>query len=155
MKGLRRSTRLLSMELSFLFVVVLGNNTEKNMETLNPVVNNYAQWLAYAAKLGFNFYYEQLLPIFKTWDRVLSHMRPQDKIYQMGCAIFKRCIEPMIWTALASTGVDCKSQGKSEFPAILQPMFTQFKGYLANLDAITNEIVSVINEIEGKVRYLF
>ncbi|XP_067033078.1 uncharacterized protein [Acropora muricata] len=122
------------------------------METLEPVVNNYARWLAHAAKLGFNFYYEQLLPILKTWDRVLSYMRPQNEIYQRGCAIFQRCIEPMIWTALALTGIDYKSQGESEFPAVLQPMFIQFKGYLANLEAVTNEIVGVINEVEGKLK---
>ena len=137
-----------------MFVVVSGNNTEKNMEAKEPVVKFVTQWLADVAELGFEVT-EKLPASLKTWDRFLWNMRPQDVIYQSACAIFKECIIPSIWTALVSKGIHYMSQEKSDFPAILQPKFGKFKRDLAKLEIKIKEISDVISEIEGKVRYLF
>ena len=47
------------------------------------------------------------------------------------------------------------SQGKSDFPAILQPKLRQLKGYLEYLEDKNKDIDGGIKQIEEKVRYLF
>lgn len=121
------------------------------MEANEPVVKFVTQWLADVAKLGFTVT-EELLARLKTWDRFLWNMRPQNGIYQSACTIFIEWILPSIWTTLVSKGMHFMSQGKSDFPPILQPKFRKLKGDIERLKTKINEIDGVISEIEGELK---
>ena len=87
------TTRVFSTEVSFLFVFVSGNNTEKNMEEQEKMIRDMRRWLTEADKLASEVTKLQLARL-KTLERVLGHIRLQNETdshnetYQRVCIIF-------------------------------------------------------------------
>ena len=153
------TTRVFSTEVSFLFVFVSGNNTEKNMEEQEKMIRDMRRWLTEADKLASEVTKRQLARL-DTSERVLRHIRPQNKTdthnetYQGICGIFLGNIVLSTRAALISKETDNMSQEKSD-PSEILPIVGEIKDYLKDLDSKNNEIDRVMNQIEEMVSYLF
>ena len=146
--------------MSFLFVVVSGNNTEKNMEAHEQMIKDMRRWLVEADKLASEVTRQQLARL-ETSERVLQHIRLQnetdthDETYERVFIILLDYIFLSTSTAQMSKATDDMSKEKSDLPKILQAKHKQIKGYLRKLEGKIGEIELVINEIDGKVSYFF
>lgn len=151
--------RVFSTEVSFLFVVVSGNNTEKNMEALEQMIRDIRRWLKKVGNRASEVSQRQLARL-DTSERVLRHIRPQNKTdthnetYQGICGIFLGNIVRSTRAALISKDADNMSQQKSA-PSEILPIIGEIKGYLKELESKNNEIDRVMNQIEEMVSYLF
>ena len=139
--------------MSFLFVVVSGNNTEKNMEAYEQMIKDTRRWLSKVEKLDPKVTTNQLARL-EISERVLGHIRLQsetgthNEIYQRVCVIFIQNIVIITHAALISNV-------RADIPKTLQPMVKEIKGHLEKLEGKNNEIDLVMKEIEKKVSYLF
>ena len=146
--------------MSFLFVVVSGNNTEKNMEAYEQIIEDMRRWLLEADNLDPEVKRQQLARS-ETSERVLRHVRLQNETdthnetYLRVCITFQDNIILTTRTALMSKEIDNMRQGKSDFPETLQPKHEEIKGYLRKLEGKIGKINPVLNEIEEKVSYFF
>ena len=153
------ATRLFSIEVSFLFVVVSGNNNEKNMEAYEQIIRDTRRLLRQANKPVSDVIQQQLARL-ETSERVLRHIRLQNETYthietyQRVCIIFIDNIVLSTRAALISKVTHNMSQGKSDLSKIL-PQFGEVKGYLEELESKNKEIDPVMNQIEEMVSYLF
>ena len=148
------------MKVSFLFVVVSGNNTEKNMEAIDRLIKDIRWWLGKVWKPDSEDTIRQLA-LLKTSERVLRHIRKRQNetgtvTYERVCITFAGNVIFTASTALISKATDNVSQGKSDIPRITQPgrKAEEVKGYLQKLKEKMKEIDRVINEIERMVSYL-
>ena len=147
--------------MNFLFVIVSGNNTEKNMEAYEQIIEDVRRWLLEADNLASEVTRQQLARL-ETSERVLRHIRQQNETdtthnttYERVCIIFLDNIFLSTSTALISKATDDMSRAKSDLPEILQAKQKQIKGYLRKHEGKIGEIDLVIKEIEGKVSYFF
>ena len=153
------TSRVFSTEVSFLFVVVSGNNTEKNMEAHEQMIRDMRRWLTEADNLASEVTKRQLARL-DTSERVLRHIRLQNKTdthnetYQEICDIFLDNIVLSTRAALISKETDNMSQEKSA-PSEILPVVGEIKDYLKDLESKNNEIDRVMNQIEEMVSYLF
>ena len=144
--------------MSFLFVVVSGNNTEKNMEAYEQMIKDTRRWLGEVDKFTSEVTRQQLARL-ETSERVLRHIRLQietdthNETYQRVCITFQENIFLTTRTAMMSKEMDNMRQVESDFPEILQPKHEEIKGYLRKLEGKIGEIDLVINEIEEKASY--
>ena len=144
--------------MSFLFVVVSGNNTEKNMEACEQMIRDMKLWLREDDKLASEVTRQQLARL-ETSKRVLRHIRlrnetdTHNETYLRVCITFLDNIILSISTAVISKATDDMSQGKSDLPEILRSRYKEIKSYLRKLDGKIGKVDLVINEIEGKVSY--
>ena len=146
--------------MSFLFVVVSGNNTEKNMEAHEQMIKDMRRWLVEADKLASEVTRQQLARL-ETSERVLQHIRLQnetdthDETYERVFIILLDYIFLSTSTAQMSKATDDMSKEKSDLPKTLQAKHKQIKGYLRKLEGKIGEIELVISEIDGKVSFFF
>ena len=151
--------RVFSTEVSFLFVVVSGNNIEKNMEAHEQIIRDMRRWLREVDNLASEGTQRQLARL-ETSERVLRRIRLQNETdthnetYQGICNIFLDNIVLSTCTALISKETDNMSQQKSA-PSEILPILGEIKGYLKELESKNNEIDRVMNQIEELVSYLF
>ena len=153
------TTRVFSTEVSFLFVVVSGNNTEKNMEAHEQMIKDMRRWLTEVDNLASEVTQRQLARL-ETSERVLQHIRLQNETdtynetYQGISEIFLGNIVLSTRAALILKETDNISQEKSD-PSEILPMVGEIKGYLKELESKNNEIDRVMNQIEKMVSYFF
>ena len=147
--------------MSFLLLVVSGDNTKKNMEAAcDQMIKNARRRLEEVDKLACEVTQQQLARL-ETSERVLRHMILQNETdthnetYESACITFIGNIVLISGTALISKATDSISQGKSHLPEILKPKHEEVKGYLRKLEGKIGEIDLVINEIDEEVGYLF
>ena len=146
--------------MSFLLLVVSGNNTEKNMEAYDQVIKNTRRWLEEVDKLACEVTQQQLARL-ETSERVLRHIILQNETdtrnetYESVCITFLDNIVLISGTALISKATDSISQEKSHFPETLKPKHEEIKGYLRKLEGKIGEIDLVINEIDEEVGFFF
>ena len=152
------TNRLFSVEVSFLFIVVSGDNTEKNMEAYEQVIKDTRGWLREVCKLASEVYQQQLARL-EAPERVLQHIKLQNEpdtrneTYQR---VFRIIIENIVLStreALISKATHNIRQGKSDLSEIL-PKFGEIEGYLEELKSKNNEIGRAINQIKQMVSYL-
>ena len=146
--------------MSFLLVVVSGNNTEKNMEAYEQMIKDMRRWLSEGEKLDLKVFKTQLARL-EFSERLLGHIRLQNETgthnetYQRVCVTIIVNIVITTHVALISKVTDDMSQEKSDISKTMQPMVEEIKGYLEKLEGKNNEIDAVMKEIEKKVSYLF
>ena len=153
------TTRVFSTEVSSLFVVVSGNNTDKNMEAREQMIKDVRRWLTKVDNLASEVSQRQLARL-ETSERVLRHIRLQNETdthndtYHGICEIFLDNIVLSTRAALISKETHNMSQQKSA-PSEILPIVGEIKGYLKELESKNNEIDRVMNQIEEMVSYLF
>ena len=146
--------------MSFLFVDVSENNTEKNMEAFEEMIKDTIRWLGEVEKLASEVTKQQLARL-ENLERVLWYIGLQkekdthNETYQKVCIIFLENIILVTRAAVISKARDHMSQGKSDLPEILQVKDNEMKSYLENVEGKIDEINDVIKEIAEKASYFF
>ena len=144
--------------MSFLLLVVSGNNTEEKMEAYDQMIKDTRRWLGEVDKLTSEVKQQQLARL-ETSQRVLQHIILQNetdthnKTYERVCITFLDNIVLITSAALISKATDNMSEEKSHFPEILKPKNKAIKDYLQELKGKFDEIDLVINEIDEEVGY--
>ena len=122
----------MSIEASFLFVVVSGNNTEKNREAYEQRIKDARRWLGEIDGRASEVTKQQLAKL-----HTLEQLFQESK------------------TKTDSTGLISKATDRSDLPETLQPKNEEINGYLRKLKAKRDEVDEVLKETEEQVSYLF